>query len=270
MRARAQIASHPLHPLLVAFPIGLFITSFVFDVIGAALHSGALFAAAWYCIVAGLVGAVLAAIAGTVDLFTVVPPNSSAKRRGYKHALLNVGVVILFIAEAAYRGSPAASADNTSLVLSAIAVIALSVSGWLGGTLVYRNQIAVDHRYANAGKWKEKELNNWQNPVCAESDLSESQMILAVIEGARVAVGRCRDGWVAFQDHCTHMGGPLSDGALVGCTIQCPWHGSQFDVHTGQVVNGPAEERINTYDVAVHGGQVYVSPKRFADEKKAA
>lgn len=270
MRARAQIKSHPLHPLLVAFPIGLFVTSFIFDLIGTALGFGSLFAAAWYCIIAGLIGGVLAAIAGAVDLFGVVPPNSSAKSRGYKHAILNVVVVCLFLAEVVYRGTPAAPADVTSLVISAVGVVLLFTSGWLGGTLVYRNQIAVDHRYANAGKWKETKLTSWEQPVCKESDLGEGQMMLAEIEGARVALGRFRDGWVAFSDHCTHRGGPLSDGALVGCVVQCPWHGSQFDVRSGQVVNGPAEEKINTYEVAIHDGQVYVSPRRYGEERKVA
>ncbi len=270
MRARAQIRSHPLHPLLVAFPIGLFVTSFIFDLIGHATGSGALFATAWYCTIAGLIGGAAAAIPGAVDLFTVVPPNSSGKRRGYKHALLNVAVLAIFIADAAYRWSPAAPATGTSLVLSAIGVVLLFISGWLGGTLVYRNQIAVDHRYANAGKWQQKTLTSWEQPVCQASDLAEGQMMLAEIEGTRVVLARCPDGWAAFSDHCTHKGGPLSDGALVGCTVQCPWHGSQFDVHSGRVVNGPAEDKINTYDVSIHNGKVYVSPRRYGEEKKIA
>ncbi len=270
MRARAQIKSHPLHPLLVAFPIGLLVTSLIFDLIGRALASGALFAAAWYCMIAGLIGGALAAVPGAIDFFTVVPPNSSGKRRGYKHALLNVAVLAVFLADAAYRGGPAAPASGTSLVLSAMGVVLLFISGWLGGTLVYRNQIAVDHRYANAGKWREVTLASWEQPVCQASDLADGQMLLAHIEGTRVVLARCPDGWAAFSDHCTHKGGPLSDGALAGCTVQCPWHGSQFDVHSGRVVNGPAEEKINTYAVAIHNGEVYVSPRRFGEDKKAA
>jgi nitrite reductase/ring-hydroxylating ferredoxin subunit len=94
--------------------------------------------------------------------------------------------------------------------------------------------------------------------------------MLANIQGARVAVGRCSEGIVAFKDACTHKGGPLSDGALVGCTVQCPWHGSQFDVHTGRVVNGPAEEKILTYDVVTRGDEVFVYPKREERKKDEA
>jgi uncharacterized membrane protein/nitrite reductase/ring-hydroxylating ferredoxin subunit len=261
MRSRASIQSHPMHPMLVAFPIGLLVTSFAFDLIARWREMPSLATAAWYCIIAGLVMGVVAAIPGVVDLFSVIPRDSSARSRGYKHAILNLLMLAAFISVAAYRGGPS-MADNTSLILSAIGVVLIGASGWLGATLVYRNQIGVDHRYANSGRFKEVELNDWDKPVCKASELSEGQMILAEIQGARVAVGRCPEGVVAFSDHCTHKGGPLSDGALVGCTVQCPWHGSQFDVHSGRVVNGPAEQRIITYDVVTRGDDVFVYPKR--------
>lgn len=270
MRARAHVKSHPIHPMLVAFPIGLFITSFIFDLIARGWDLPALSTAAWYCIIAGLVGGVFAAISGAVDLLSVVPPNSSGRNRGYRHAVLNVVVMALFISVVAYRGSPASVADNTSLILSAVGVVVLGISGWLGGTLVYRNQIAVDRRYANAGKFRERKLARWDEPVCSEIDLQEGQLMLADIAGSRIAVGRCAEGIVAFSDHCTHKGGPLSDGALVGCTVQCPWHGSQFNVHTGTVVNGPAEEKIETFEAEVRDGQVYVHPRRNSGSQKSA
>ncbi|HWR14523.1 MAG TPA: DUF2231 domain-containing protein [Terriglobales bacterium] len=262
MRSRASIKSHPLHPMLVAFPIGLLVTSFVFDLISVWRDFPSLWSAAWYCVIAGLIGAVLAAVPGAIDLFAVVPPNSSGRRRGYKHAILNLLVIIAFVAVAAYRGSPDVRPNATSLLLSAIGVVLIGISGWLGATLVYRNQIAVDHRYANASKQRVVELNDWNQPVCKSSDLVQGQIMLAEIQGSRVAVGRCAEGIVAFHDHCTHRGGPLSDGALIGCTVQCPWHGSQFDVHSGRVVNGPAEERILTYDIVQRGDDVFVYPRR--------
>ncbi len=269
MRARAQIKSHPIHPFLVAFPIGLFITSFAFDLIGVIGDHPSVWAAGWYCIVAGLCVSLLAAIAGAVDLFAIVPPNSSGRSRGYKHALLNVVMLAIFIAVAVYRDGPDAAPDGTSLVLSAIGIVVLATSGWLGGTLVYRNQIAVDHRYANAGKFRQVTLNRWDEPVCKASELREGQLLLADITGARIAVGRCADGLVAFSDHCTHKGGPLSDGALVGCTVQCPWHGSQFNIHSGEVVNGPAKKAIEVFDAEERDGKIYVRPRR-GEERKAA
>ena len=74
-------------------------------------------------------------------------------------------------------------------------------------------------------------------------------MKLVRVSGKRVAVGHTGKGYAAFQDRCTQKGGPLSDGGLMCGTVQCPWHGSQFDVHSGEVKAGPAEVKIETYDV---------------------
>jgi uncharacterized membrane protein/nitrite reductase/ring-hydroxylating ferredoxin subunit len=270
MISKASIRSHPIHPILVAFPIGLWVTSFIFDLIGAASGEQRYFVAGFYMIVAGCVGAVAAAIPGVIDLFGAIPPNSSGRRRGYLHGALNVTALVIFIIEAVHRGRLGGVADGPSLVLSLIGVILIGISGWLGGTLVYRNQIGVDHRYANAGKFKQRVLDSFDRPVCNTGELGEGQMMLAVINGQRITVGKCSEGMFAFADQCTHRGGPLSDGALVSCTVQCPWHGSQFDVRTGRVVAGPAGQKIRIYQTEVRAGEVYVHPEVPANEQKAA
>jgi nitrite reductase/ring-hydroxylating ferredoxin subunit len=71
-------------------------------------------------------------------------------------------------------------------------------------------------------------------------------------------VGHTARGYVAFDDRCPHRGGPLSDGALAGDLVQCPWHGSQFDVHTGAVCDGPAEQGVRTWRVRVRNGRLIV------------
>jgi len=138
-----------------------------------------------------------------------------------------------------------------SLLVQAVATGAMSAAGFLGGTLVYRNQIGVDHRYANAGKWQEETRLHAESRalMSTAAGLDVNQMKLVHVDAARVAVARTEKGYAAFDDRCTHKGGPLSDGALICGTVQCPWHGSQFDVHTGEVKCGPAQENIKTYDV---------------------
>jgi nitrite reductase/ring-hydroxylating ferredoxin subunit/uncharacterized membrane protein len=269
MLSRAAIKSHPMHPMLVAFPIGLWITSFILDLIGTWRGNETLWSAGWICVVAGCIGAAAAAVPGLIDLLTVVPPNSSAKRRGFLHGGLNTVGLLIWIAVAWYRGGPAAQPDRVSLLLSLVGVLGVGVSGWLGATLVYRNQIGIDHRYANAGKWRERELPSWDRPVCNEGELAYGQMMLARVGGERVVVGRCSDGIVAFSDRCTHKGGPLSDGALAGCAVQCPWHGSQFDLKTGRVIAGPAEEKIKIYNTRIAAGEVWVVPDTQPAEKAA-
>jgi nitrite reductase/ring-hydroxylating ferredoxin subunit len=131
--------------------------------------------------------------------------------------------------------------------------------GWLGGTLVYRNQIGVDHRYADAGKWYEQDVTAGQGEhiVVAKCDeLKAGQMKLLHVNDRRIVLARTDEGYCAFDDRCTHRGGPLSDGVLACKTVTCPWHGSQFDVTNGSLKAGPAEEKINTWTVEESGGEV--------------
>ncbi len=270
MISKASIRSHPIHPILIAFPIGLWVTSFIFDLVGAASHNPRYFSVSFYMIIAGCVGAALAAVPGVMDLFGSVPAGSSARSRGYIHGSLNTVALLLFIATAWRRGTPSNAADSIAILISLIGVILIGISGWLGGTLVYRNQIGVDHRYANAGKYHERNVENFSRPLCNQSELGDGQMMLVRIGDERIAVARCSEGIFAFHDHCTHKGGPLSDGALVGCTVQCPWHGSQFDIRTGRVVAGPAGSQIDTYAIEIRGGEVYVKKHPSPQEKPKA
>ena len=269
MRARAQIKTHPIHPMLVVLPLGLFLGSWIFDLIGKATNNELLWAASYYCAIAGIIGGFCAAIPGVIDWYNVVPPRSSAKSRGLLHGGLNTLVLVAFIVIAIHRSSSIAEPGAFELVLMTLAIIVLGISGWLGGTLAYRNQIGVDHRYAGSGSWKERALESWERPACNQSELSEGQMMLVRVKDERVVIGRCSEGIVAFGDHCTHKGGPLSDGALVGCTVQCPWHGSQFDIHTGRVVAGPAKNKIDVYDIETRSGEVYVQPQKGKKPKAA-
>jgi nitrite reductase/ring-hydroxylating ferredoxin subunit len=144
-------------------------------------------------------------------------------------------------------------------------------SGWLGGTLVYRNQIGVDHRGPNATKWRESgAIEGPPGEPVAVARMAEfekpGQMKLVHLNGHRIVLARHDDRILAFQDHCTHRGGPLSDGVLACNRVTCPWHGSQFDIETGQVVSGPAEEKIQVYPVRVQGEIVQViAPEPLPD-----
>lgn len=260
MRSRAHIGSHPIHPMLIVFPLGLWITSFIFQIIAVLSTNDRLWAAAFFAMVAGCAGAALAAVPGAIDLFSVVPRNSSGRTRGYLHAVVNVCALGLFIFIAWRWGNPYEAPDGFTIGLSAVGVAGILVAGWLGATLVYRNQIGVDHRYARAGKLRERQLTSWDQPTCNQAELSEGQMMLVSVGNEHVVIGRCATGYAAFSNYCTHRGGPLADGALVGCAVQCPWHGSQFDIHSGRVIAGPATHKIHTFDIEVRDGEVYILP----------
>ncbi len=84
-------------------------------------------------------------------------------------------------------------------------------------------------------------------------------MKLLHINDKRIVIGRTENGYVAFNDYCTHKGGSLAGGAMMCGTVQCPWHGSQFDVNTGKVTAGPADEPISVYAVSVKEGKVFIT-----------
>lgn len=258
--------------MLVGFPIAFWIGGFAFYIIGTRGPSQGLWTAGFYCVIAGCITAVLAAIPGILDWLFAVPPKSSAKSRGLLHGGLNTFNLLLFIYCAYRLGSPSTPPDGLTLILMGAGIAVLGIAGWLGGTLVFLNQIGVDRRYASAGKLKTRSISGWNKPVCNQSELGDGQVILVIAGTERIVVGRCPEGIFGFSDRCTHRGGPLSDGALVGCTVQCPWHGSQFDINTGRVVAGPAQEKIKTYPIEVRNGEVYLQPikPKEVEPQKAA
>jgi nitrite reductase/ring-hydroxylating ferredoxin subunit/uncharacterized membrane protein len=249
MRSTASIKGHPIHPMLVTFPFAFLTGGWAFGMAGAIGKKKDLSVVARYLVPTGVAAGLLAAVPGIIDYLHSVPPESSAKERATKHAMINSTALALFSAGWAIGKRFRRSA----LFLQSLGVGAISVGGWMGGTLAYRNQIGVDHRYAGAGKWQEQTREHVKSraltSAAASGELALNQMELVHAGGERIAVGRTEKGYAAFQDRCTHRGGPLSDGVLICGTVQCPWHGSQFDVHTGDVKCGPAEQPIKTFEI---------------------
>jgi nitrite reductase/ring-hydroxylating ferredoxin subunit/uncharacterized membrane protein len=258
MRSTAQFKGHPIHPALIPFPFAFLVGAFVADLAGWLLDERSLTLTGRYLTIAGLVSGLLAAIPGIIDYLYTVPPDSSGHKRARTHALFNVAALVLFAVALGFRE------DTNDPVLLTIAFeflgsAALVYSGWLGGTLVNRNLIGVDHRYAHAGKWKEARLSGSGMVVAARDDeLKPGQMKLLHVSGRRIALGRTDAGYVAFDDRCTHRGGSLAGGVLIGHTVQCLWHGSQFNVDTGKVECGPAKEGIGCYRVETKDGKVRI------------
>jgi nitrite reductase/ring-hydroxylating ferredoxin subunit/uncharacterized membrane protein len=254
MRSTASIKGHPIHPMLIPFPFAFLTGGWAFGVAAAITGKKDLRTVARYLVPTGVAAGLVAAVPGIVDYVHSVPPESSGKERATKHAVINSTALALFSAGWAISRR----FRRTGLFLQSLGAGAISVGGWMGGTLAYRNQIGVDHRYANAGKWQEDTRDHAKSralsSAAAAGELETNQMKLVHAGDERIAVARTDTGYAAFQDRCTHRGGPLSDGVLICGTVQCPWHGSQFDVHTGEVKCGPAQRKIRTYDIEpLHG-----------------
>jgi nitrite reductase/ring-hydroxylating ferredoxin subunit len=135
----------------------------------------------------------------------------------------------------------------------------LGAGGYMGGTLVMRNLIGVDHRYAQAGKWREETIDARKDQpvtVARREELQVDQMKLLRVGHKRIVLARTETGYVAFDDGCTHKGGSLAGGVMMCGTVQCLWHGSQFDVSTGKVKAGPAKNKIAVYRVKEEGEEV--------------
>jgi nitrite reductase/ring-hydroxylating ferredoxin subunit len=81
-------------------------------------------------------------------------------------------------------------------------------------------------------------------------------MKLLHLKDKRIVLARTEDRYVAFDDKCTHRGGSLAGGSTMCNVVQCPWHGSQFDLITGEVKIGPAKEGIKIYSVKEHQGKI--------------
>jgi nitrite reductase/ring-hydroxylating ferredoxin subunit len=239
MRSKASYDGHPFHTALIPFPFAFLTGAFVFD------------AAGWLFGWADWIA--------TGGLYTV-PPNSSGKKRATEHMLFNLSAVALMATALGMR--LAALPIGIVVVVEAIAIALLLYGSSLGGVLVTRNQISIDHRYAEAGKWKEETVRATPGKpthVAKVDELKPSQMKLLHVDGRRIVLAFTGERYVAFDDRCTHRGGSLAGGCMIAGVVQCPWHGSQFDTQTGGVSAGPASERIQTYRVESRDGKVYLT-----------
>lgn len=146
MRTPASIFKHPIHPMLVVFPIGLWIFSLVCDLIRmAGATSDAWATVAFYSMVGGLIGALCAAVPGLIDLLYYKGGAPPVKTVALTHMTINLVAVVLYAVNIWLRVSGTAG-TNTPVVLSIIGVALIFVSGWLGGQMVHVYGVGVEGR----------------------------------------------------------------------------------------------------------------------------
>ncbi len=149
MASPASIGGHPIHPMLIPFPIALWVFSLVAD--GIYLWRGNPVWHDWiafYTLLAGMIGAAAAAIPGLIDWLSITHPN--VVKIANWHARLNVIALLIFAASFYLRTPSGAGLINDSFAipigLSVVGVILIAISGWLGGEMVFRHGVAVDER----------------------------------------------------------------------------------------------------------------------------
>jgi uncharacterized membrane protein len=155
MKAKASFLGHPIHQMLIVFPLGLLGTAVVFDVIYLVTKLQTMAVVAYWMLAAGLVGAVVAIPFGIID-YTAIPAGTRAKRIGFMHGFGNAIVSVFFILSWFYR-SPDTPPSTTALVCSFLGVTLALVTAWLGGELVSRLGIGV---HENASPNASSSLNS--------------------------------------------------------------------------------------------------------------
>lgn len=236
---------HPLHVILTDIPIGAWTAAIVFDAVDSMGRRKRFCAAADAAVALGLVGALGAAVTGMTDWQDIDPP---ARRIGLVHALINIASVGLFAGSLAARrrGNRA-----TGRGLAAIGYAVSAMAARLGGSLVYGEKIGVDH----SGAYK---LPEDFRAVISESEVTEGKPVGADFKGTPIVVVKRGSQIYALDGTCSHLGGPLAEGTVEGDIIQCPWHGSQFSICDGHVVNGPAVHPQPSLEVRIQDGKVEV------------
>jgi uncharacterized membrane protein len=143
MQAKARLFGHPIHQMLIVFPLGLLATSLFFDIAHLSSGNPQWSTIAYYLIAVGIVTGLVAAVFGLIDWLSI-PVGTRAKRIGLLHGGGNVVVVLLFIGSWLLRRGAPGEPPTSAFILSVIAVLLALVTGWLGGELVDRLGVGVD------------------------------------------------------------------------------------------------------------------------------
>ena len=227
---------HPLHPILTDIPIGAWTMAAILDFIGSD-------EAADFCIGVGIVTAAPTALTGLNDWTEL---SGRPARVGVAHAVCNVTATLLYSAAYASRHN---RAERRFLSYCGFATMLLG--GYLGGHLAFGQQIGANHAVAEG-------LPTEFTPVLGEHELSERQPKRAQLAGHNIVLVKSDGVVFALMESCSHLGGPLAEGALEGDAIRCPWHGSLFCVKDGTVIEGPAAAAQPTFETRLRNGQIEV------------
>ncbi|CCG04325.1 Rieske 2Fe-2S domain-containing protein [Blastococcus saxobsidens] len=237
---------HPLHPALVTVPIGAWSAALVLDGLDATGRGGpGAGHAARTVVQLGVGGAVASAATGLTDWQYA---HDEGRRVGLVHGALNSTALGLYTWSLTDRARGRAARARAS----AAAGYALTLtSAYLGGVLAYRYRLGTDH--ADRSNEPRRFV-----PVIEESELTEGTPVAVSADGVPVVLVATDGGVRAVGGSCPHQGGPLGEGWLHRQELVCPWHGSRFDLETGEPAQGPATAPLPCYDTRIRDGAVEV------------
>jgi nitrite reductase/ring-hydroxylating ferredoxin subunit/uncharacterized membrane protein len=221
---------HPLHPLLTDVPIGALTVTIVLDLIGQPV-------AADVALLIGVLTMLASALAGYADYSTT---DGRARVRATVHSAVMLVSLAIYLVSLAIR---ATGPTNRALpiALSIVAYVILAGGAFVGGDVVFLLGNMVDrHAWRSSGtKWAPVEVG----------EIAEGSLVKAKVGIQDLVLIRTGDTILALHNQCAHAGGPLNEGTLVDGCVECPWHGSRFELATGHRRRGPTVYDQPTYEV---------------------
>lgn len=236
---------HPLHPALTDIPIGAWALASGFDAyagLGGGHHAER---TADSLIAIGVVAAVPTALAGMADYSAM---EEDAIAVGTAHALLNSAGLGLYLLSMWARAN---NRRGLGVLLSTTALGLVGASAGLGGDMIYRRSVGVNHAPSATAP------TDWM-AVLPLTEIAEYEARRVEIDGTPVLVYRDVEAVYAIGAVCSHAGGPLEQGTIDGACVECPWHQSVFDMRDGHVVHGPATLGQPSYQARIRDGKIEI------------
>ena len=241
---------HPAHPPAVAVPTGCWLAAGVLDAAGGTNARSA----ARLLIGLGVVAAAPAAATGGADWLDT---DGAERRIGTVHAVGNVTATLLYAGSWLARGR---NRHRLGVGLGAAGAAVMAGAGYLGGHLAYVRGVGVNTTAFESGptEWTRLDLSGQLPGPRPVAGVANGVVLVVVIDPDEASIN-------VLEDRCTHRGGPLHEGEVVGNCLVCPWHGSKFDVASGEVRQGPASVAQPAYEVR-HAGS---DPARELEVRRA-
>jgi nitrite reductase/ring-hydroxylating ferredoxin subunit/uncharacterized membrane protein len=237
---------HPLHPVLTDIPLGTWTMAVLFDIIYIFNRSQTWVSAADLTIFIGVLASLAVAVTGYTDWNETV---DRERRVGVAHGLINTLVILLYIISLIVRVS--GGSRGFAIVVSFIGYALVLSAAYLGGELVFSIGTGVNHH-----AWQP--VPDKFTRVMLEGQLNEGVLVRGLAGDTPILLYKKGDTVCAISETCSHAGGPLSEGEIVGNLVQCPWHASHFDLCSGAVKQGPATVSQVRYETRVQNGQIEV------------
>ena len=231
---------HPLHALLTDVPVGSFTLLLIFDFFDQRV-------AADVCLALGILSMLAAAAACAADY---TDTDDHPLMVATVHATVMVLTLVVFIVSMVLRLGQAPGASRTvPFALDVVGYLMLSAGAYLGGEVAYTLGNMVNRhgwRFFGPGKWQALDV----------TDIPEGTLVKAKAGAQALVIVRNGETIMALHDSCAHSGGSLSGGKLVGGAVECPLHGSRFDMATGFRRRGPTDYDQPSFQVrrATAGG----------------